>query len=123
MDSRKVRRPQWNDYGYLEPGFGRACYLDDLQVWRKYRTEKELVAPVAEEAGWIRPDVVLDSIPASEWTEEEAISHLEGTFEHAFELHHDLLEPYVILLGDAGPDDEPAIMRRGLRETIKERMK
>jgi hypothetical protein len=63
----------------------------------------------------------LDERPTHAWTNEEARSHLTATFNSACASHPDLMEPYLIALSAAEPDEEVSIMRRGLRETIKQR--
>jgi hypothetical protein len=48
--------------------------------------------------------------------------HLCDTFAEAERTHPDLMEPYSIRLGDARTADErTAVMRAGLRETIRMR--
>lgn len=50
------------------------------------------------------------------------LAHITGTFEVAEKAHHDLMEPYSTLLGEAqDPAEKLSIMRRGLRETIAKR--
>ncbi len=64
----------------------------------------------------------LDNVPPSKWTDDEAFLHLSATFAEAVRDHHDLMEPYLILLGDAlGDAGRMSVMRRGLRETIRQR--
>lgn len=64
----------------------------------------------------------LEDIPVREWTAEEGLAHITGTFDEAARAFPALFEPYVILLADAEDDAAKMnIMRRGLRETIKAR--
>jgi len=63
----------------------------------------------------------VDRSPAA-WTHEAIKAHLSETFSIAAKQFPALLEPYEILLADAHDDAARVeIMRRGLRETIKER--
>ena len=49
--------------------------------------------------------------------------HLASTFEAAERTHPDLMEPYSVLLVEAlTASDRVEIMRRGLRETIRDRL-
>lgn len=61
-----------------------------------------------------------EDLPTSEWTDDEAMHHLNGTFDRACRGWPDLMEPYVIELADS--DNATDVMRRGLRETIKGRI-
>lgn len=64
----------------------------------------------------------LDQIEVGKWTPEEAHAHLAATFAAACAEHPDIMERHEILLGDADSQAaEIAIMRRGLRETIRAR--
>lgn len=58
-------------------------------------------------------------LPTSDWTDEEAMHHLNGTFDRACRSWPDLMESYVIELADS--DNPKGVMRRGLRETIGRR--
>jgi hypothetical protein len=53
----------------------------------------------------IRPDSELHLIDVAQWSREEALHHLEVTFDMALLQHPDLIEPY--LIGLAGAADEP----------------
>lgn len=51
------------------------------------------------------------------------LKHITETFEAAEKAHHDLMEPYAIRLAEAETNEEKIdIMRRGLRETIRQRV-
>ena len=63
----------------------------------------------------------LDAIPVSQWTTLEATRHLAETFDIACRSYPDIMEPYMVLLAEAQPDQFVEIMRRGLRETIETR--
>jgi hypothetical protein len=66
----------------------------------------------------------LDSIPIHQWTEEESYWHCRSVFDHAAKMFPELMEPYVILLGELSEQNwqtEKSIMWRGLRETLKQR--
>ena len=70
----------------------------------------------------MRPLAELDKSPASLWTAEEAFAHLCATFDEVARQFPQLMEPYAILLGDTeAPIAKTDIMRRGLRETFKQR--
>ena len=57
------------------------------------------------------------------WTPEAVLAHLTDTFSTTAKQFPALLEPYEIMLADAHDDAARVeIMRRGLRETIKERV-
>lgn len=50
------------------------------------------------------------------------LAHIRTTFDGACRAHPDLMERYVILLSDAETAEEQlVVMRRALRETIKQR--
>jgi hypothetical protein len=58
------------------------------------------------------------------WTPEEANYHLKLTFNSSVEMWPDIMEPYVVMLADcSSPEEKVEIMRRGLRETVKERFR
>jgi hypothetical protein len=58
----------------------------------------------------------------TKWTPEMVLQHLAETFTLVGKQFPALLEPYEILLADAHDDaDRVEIMRRGLRETIRQR--
>jgi hypothetical protein len=59
-------------------------------------------------------------LPPAQWMDEEAMNHLNGTFDRACRSWPDLMEPYVIELADS--DNAKEVMRRGLRETIGRRI-
>lgn len=66
----------------------------------------------------------LDAIAPAAWTREEAYWHCRAVFDHAARFFPELMEPYLIALGELPERDEDAeraIMWRGLRETIAER--
>jgi len=59
-------------------------------------------------------------LPVAKWTSEEAFHHLDETFTRAISERPDLMEPYLVKLAEAQTEEEgAAIMRQGLRETIK----
>lgn len=50
------------------------------------------------------------------------LDHLAGTFAEAECSHPDLMEPYSVLLAEASTlEDRIAIMREGLRKTLRDR--
>lgn len=64
----------------------------------------------------------VNPFPASVWTPEAIYAHLSETFTLVGKQFPSLLEPYEILLADAHDDAARVeIMRRGLRETIRQR--
>lgn len=63
-----------------------------------------------------------EELPTSQWTELEAAHHLNATFAMNCRQHPDLMEPYVILLGEADSQQHVSIMRRALRETLARRL-
>lgn len=69
----------------------------------------------------IRPDHELHELKVAQWTRAEAVQHLAETFDCAARSHPDLMEPYVIRLAGADEPEWIAIMRQGLRETIRAR--
>jgi hypothetical protein len=62
-----------------------------------------------------------EDMKPGQWTPDEAKHHLTLTFDQCVKAWPDLMEPYVVQLIEAGPDEEVEIMRRGLRETIRQR--
>jgi hypothetical protein len=78
--------------------------------------------PVAgdDEGDMIRPDHELHDTPVAQWTRDEAFSHLAATVDAAARQHPDLMEPYLIRVADAEPDEQMqvAIMREALRDTF-----
>lgn len=73
----------------------------------------------AKEGEILRPRY--EELKPALWTPEEAKHHLTGTFDQAVRLWPDLMDPYVVLLIEASPDQEVDIMRRALRETVLRR--
>jgi hypothetical protein len=69
----------------------------------------------------MRPDRILHDIPVSKWSRDEAVSHLEVTFDQAARQRPDLMEAYLIRLDGATESEQVAIMREGLRETFTRR--
>jgi hypothetical protein len=68
----------------------------------------------------IRPGYA--DLQPSEWTKAEAYHHNSSVFDDAVAKHPDLMERYVIMLGDADDRDEQMrVMWRGLRETFRQR--
>jgi hypothetical protein len=59
-----------------------------------------------------------ETLPAHEWNADEARHHLAVTFDRCVKTWPDILDPYVVLLIEANPDEEIEIMRRALRETV-----
>lgn len=61
----------------------------------------------------------LDGIPVWQWTEEDAHFHLQATFNAACRAFPDLMERYVVVLGDAFERRaEMQVMQTALRETV-----
>ena len=63
-----------------------------------------------------------EALPPAQWTDEEAMHHLNGTFSRACRSWPGLMERYMVELADAPAESHKEIMRRGLRETINERL-
>lgn len=58
--------------------------------------------------------------PVTEWSEAEAFQHLNATFSGAVKAFPDIMEPWVLRLdGLTDTAEITAVMRHGLRETIK----
>lgn len=66
-----------------------------------------------------RPASELHEISVHEWTAEEAVAHLTGTFDQACKDYPDVMEPFVNRLGDEL--DKVVFMRTALRETFNQR--
>lgn len=65
----------------------------------------------------------LDSIDVSEWTPEEIARHRHETFDLACRGHPDVMEPYIIRLGECADENERLrTMQAGLRETFNRRI-
>jgi hypothetical protein len=63
-----------------------------------------------------------EDLKPAQWTPEEARHHLTVTFDQCVRAYPDLMDVYVLQLVEATtPNEEDAIMRRGLRDTIKQR--
>lgn len=62
-----------------------------------------------------------EDLPPAQWTEEEAMHHLTGTFEMACREWPGIMEPYVVMMADASRETHKSLMRQALRDTIKQR--
>lgn len=67
----------------------------------------------------LRPN--FEKLPTAQWTDEEAMHHLSGTFSTACRTWPGIMERYMVEIADAKPEQHKEIMRRGLRETVSER--
>ena len=65
---------------------------------------------------------VLDHLPVSTWTQEEAFAHLLDSFQRNVRQFPEIMERYVIATAETDDKNEQAaIMRRSLSETINQR--
>jgi len=64
---------------------------------------------------------VLHEMVVAKWTRDEAVAHLEQTFDQASRQRPDLFEPYLIRLAGADEAEQVFIMREALRSTLARR--
>lgn len=60
-------------------------------------------------------------LPTSEWTDEEAEHHLEGTFDRCCRMWPAIMDTYVLQLAETPAAGRKELMRRALRETVLKR--
>lgn len=69
-----------------------------------------------------RPLHVLDNLPVSTWSQEEAFRHLLDTFHRNVRMFPEIMERFVIAVAETDDKTEQAaIMRNALASTIKQR--
>jgi len=62
-----------------------------------------------------------EELPVSEWTDDEAMHHLTGTFDRTCCMWPEVMEPYVVQIAELPAEGHKELMRRALRETVTSR--